>query len=103
MPPAWVMGGASRAHTHTLSQRAVRRSCTDNRGACAALQRADERAPGSLGQAAVTEDGALYTWGHGGYGQLGHDSRDNTQVPRVVAALAGIRVLMTSVRQPRPE
>jgi alpha-tubulin suppressor-like RCC1 family protein len=33
---------------------------------------------------AVTVDGTLYTWGHGGYGQLGHDSRDNTQMPLLV-------------------
>ena len=64
-----------------------------------ALPQADTNACGrSLRQAAVTDNGALYTWGHGGYGQLGHDTRDNTQVPRLVTALAGIRVLMASVR-----
>ncbi len=50
----------------------------------------------------MTDNGALYTWGHGGYGQLGHDTRDNTQVPRLVTALAGIRVLMASVRNLSP-
>ena len=42
--------------------------------------------------AAITEDGALYTWGQGASGQLGHGTRADQRVPRVVASLQGKRV-----------
>ena len=34
--------------------------------------------------ACVTDDGALYTWGNGHYGQLGHGDRSSRTVPAVV-------------------
>ena len=40
--------------------------------------------------AALTEDGALWTWGGGGFGQLGHDDRKRRLVPTEVAK-AGLR------------
>ena len=53
-------------------------------------------AAGGLHSAAVSDDGALWTWGHGGYGQLGHGQRENSKVPRLVAALNGRRVRMAA-------
>lgn len=48
---------------------------------------------GGYHSAALTEDGRVLTWGRGGDGQLGHGSWDNGRAPRVVEALAGLRVV----------
>ena len=37
--------------------------------------------------AAVTAAGQLFTWGAGGFGQLGHGARQGESVPRAVSAL----------------
>merc|ERR1712091_841675 len=44
--------------------------------------------------AAVTEDGALWTWGYGYYGRLGHGDEENRLVPTEVAGagLGGGRI-----------
>jgi alpha-tubulin suppressor-like RCC1 family protein len=39
--------------------------------------------------AALMEDGAVWTWGKGGYGRLGHGDEDERLVPTRVAALDG--------------
>ncbi|XP_063677273.1 E3 ubiquitin-protein ligase HERC2-like isoform X2 [Bolinopsis microptera] len=39
---------------------------------------------GSLHSACITEDGALYTWGKGKYGRLGHGNNDDKMVPTKV-------------------
>ena len=47
--------------------------------------------------AAVDTEGVLYNWGLAGeYGRLGHNSEQDEEAPRVVAALAGQRVVMVS-------
>ncbi|CAO2831173.1 unnamed protein product [Amaranthus hypochondriacus] len=42
---------------------------------------------------ALTEDGKVLSWGHGGHGQLGHSSNQNQKVPTVIEALADERVI----------
>ena len=44
---------------------------------------------------AVTKRG-LFTWGHGGFGRLGHGSAQDELVPKLVAALSGDEILMIS-------
>ena len=41
---------------------------------------------------AMTEDGALWTWGCGREGRLGHGDVENRLVPTVVAGLASRRI-----------
>ena len=36
---------------------------------------------------AVTESGALYSWGGGGYGRLGHGHKQHQRLPKRVVAL----------------
>jgi len=44
-------------------------------------------AAGGCHTAVVTEDGQCYTFGLGGYGQLGHGSQEDEHHPRLVEAL----------------
>ncbi|KAL9241699.1 hypothetical protein vseg_015777 [Gypsophila vaccaria] len=37
---------------------------------------------------ALTDDGKVLSWGHGGRGQLGHSSIQNEKVPKIIEALA---------------
>ena len=48
---------------------------------------------GSHHCAALTTAGGVYTWGAGGYGQLGHGESQAESVPRLVAGLAAIEVV----------
>ena len=41
---------------------------------------------------AVTTSGALFSWGDGNYGQLGHGSTEVDDVPRLVRALEGVPI-----------
>jgi len=47
---------------------------------------------GRYHSAAVTEDGALYTWGGGKFGQLGLASQSNQTIPRRVFGLSRIQI-----------
>lgn len=42
---------------------------------------------------ALTDTGEVYSWGHGGYGQLGHGDTDPKGVPTLIEALAGLKVV----------
>ncbi|KMT09131.1 hypothetical protein BVRB_6g132380 [Beta vulgaris subsp. vulgaris] len=42
---------------------------------------------------ALTEDGKVLSWGHGGHGQLGHSSIQNQKVPTMIDALVDERVI----------
>lgn len=42
---------------------------------------------------ALTEDGKVLSWGHGGHGQLGHSSIQNQKVPTMIEALADERII----------
>ncbi|KAB5583793.1 hypothetical protein PHYPO_G00099730 [Pangasianodon hypophthalmus] len=48
---------------------------------------------GSTYSAAITTDGALYTWGRGNYGRLGHGSSEDQTTPMLVTALKGLKVI----------
>jgi len=48
---------------------------------------------GGLHTAAWTEEGELFTFGHGDYGKLGHGGHQNELVPRLVGALTGKKVV----------
>jgi len=41
----------------------------------------------------TTEDGAVYTWGRGDDGRLGHGDNGWKYVPRIVEALEGQRIV----------
>ena len=43
---------------------------------------------GESHSAAITTDGAVYTWGSGAFGKLGHNSLDNVLLPTLVQALS---------------
>jgi alpha-tubulin suppressor-like RCC1 family protein len=51
-------------------------------------------AAGRVHSMAVTEDGTLWTWGHGGYGRLGHGDEEPPLVPTRVPqdSLGGLRI-----------
>jgi hypothetical protein len=53
---------------------------------------------GSLHSAAVTHDGALFTWGHGRHGKLGHGDRQGRLLPTLIAQsiFGGRSVVMTA-------
>ena len=47
--------------------------------------------------ACITEQGALYTWGYGKHGVLGHGTRASVNVPNLVqGALLGAKVIQIS-------
>jgi len=48
---------------------------------------------GTYHTAAWTDDGELFTFGHGVYGKLGHGWEDHEPVPKLVQALAGKKVV----------
>lgn len=53
---------------------------------------------GQQHSAAVLEDGAVFTWGCGQVGQLGHASESSRQSPRRVQGLAGVFCVQVSLR-----
>ncbi|KAL5972489.1 RCC1 domain-containing protein rug3, mitochondrial [Asimina triloba] len=50
-------------------------------------------ASGGYHSLALTDQGKVLSWGHGGQGQLGHSSLQNQKVPTVVEALAEERMV----------
>ena len=53
-------------------------------------------ATGSLHSLALTADGALWSWGRGGYGRLGHGDEQSQLLPKKVEVFAGRRVVGVS-------
>ena len=45
---------------------------------------------------AITADGAVWSWGRGDEGQLGHGVQQDTELPGKIEALAGQRVVVVS-------
>ena len=45
---------------------------------------------------AITADGALWSWGYGGSGQLGHGDQQEQLLPKKIEAFAGRRVVAVS-------
>ncbi|KAF7833569.1 ultraviolet-B receptor UVR8 [Senna tora] len=50
-------------------------------------------ASGGYHSLALTDDGKVLSWGHGGRGQLGHGSLQNQKIPTVIEALAHEHVI----------
>ncbi|XVF31739.1 hypothetical protein REPUB_Repub17cG0018200 [Reevesia pubescens] len=50
-------------------------------------------ASGGYHSLALTDEGKVLSWGHGGHGQLGHSSIQNQKIPVVIEALADKRVV----------
>ena len=80
--------GASRqlGHGGTDSERTPRRVASLEAVRCSAV------ACGASHTICVDVDGAVYTWGHGLGGRLGHGSEDDEPIPRCVEALAAQHV-----------
>jgi RCC1 and BTB domain-containing protein len=55
-----------------------------------------EISTGGFHSTAITSDGHLYTWGGGDKGQLGHGDENSQNVPVIVEALRGKRVVRCS-------
>ena len=51
---------------------------------------------GDFHSLAVTADGAVWSWGSGGFGRLGHGDEQNRLLPKKVDALTGQRVVAVS-------
>lgn len=51
---------------------------------------------GESHSAAISEKRQLFTWGHGGYGRLGHGTDEKEIAPRVVEALRHLKALTVS-------
>ena len=51
---------------------------------------------GGMHSLALTADGAVWSWGQGAYGQLGHGDTQHQPLPKKVEALAGQRVVAVS-------
>ena len=50
----------------------------------------------------LADDGAVYSWGAGDDGRLGHGDYEAHCVPRRIAGLGGVRVLRRPPFRPRP-
>ncbi|KAF4381358.1 hypothetical protein G4B88_030265 [Cannabis sativa] len=50
-------------------------------------------ASGGYHSLALTDDGKMLLWGHGGHGQLGHSSISSCKTPEMIEALANERVV----------
>ncbi|EOD38720.1 hypothetical protein EMIHUDRAFT_373026 [Emiliania huxleyi CCMP1516] len=48
---------------------------------------------------AITADGAVWSWGYGASGQLGHGDQQNQLLPKQVEAFAGQRVVAVSAAE----
>ncbi|XP_070553640.1 E3 ubiquitin-protein ligase HERC2-like isoform X2 [Ptychodera flava] len=59
-------------------------------------KRARDIACGSSHSAAITSDGALYTWGLGEYGRLGHGDNTTQLRPKQIKSLIGHRVVQVA-------
>jgi len=59
-------------------------------------QRAIGVSAGAAHSIALTADGAVWSWGRGAWGELGHGDRQNQLLPKKVEAMAGQRVVDVS-------
>ena len=60
-------------------------------------QRAVAVSAGSSHSLAITADGAVWSWGDGEYGKLGHGDQQNQWQPKKIEAFAGQSVVAVSV------
>ena len=89
----WVCGGGDYGQLG-LNNKADRHSFERVGAEAFGGARVVAAAAGEENSAAVTEDGALWTWGNGAYGRLGHNDLKHRWVPTRVAAasLHGTRI-----------
>ena len=112
-PPKWVQVSCGARHTAALAEDALAHTWGDGEhgqlGHGEEAVRRPHPAPqlveglrgvrmqqiecGTHHTAAVTAGGQLYSWGSGGFGQLGHGTKQGESVPRAVAALRQLRVV----------
>ena len=59
-------------------------------------ERAVSVSAASMHSLALTADGAVWSWGNGLFGTLGHGDQQNQLLPKKVEALAGRRVVAVS-------
>merc|ERR1711924_436937 len=60
-------------------------------------QKVAQLALGAYHSGCTTDQGLLYTWGHGEYGQLGHGDARNKSEPTPVKALRGRKVVQLAL------
>ena len=51
---------------------------------------------GAFHSLALAADGALWSWGHGAYGKLGHGDQQDQLLPKKIEALTGQRFVAAS-------
>ena len=51
---------------------------------------------GDFHSLAITADGALWSWGHGDFGKLGHGDEQDQPLPKKIEALTGQRIVSIS-------
>ena len=51
---------------------------------------------GAFHSLAITANGAVWSWGNGGWGQLGHGNYEDQLLPKKIEAFAGQRVVAVS-------
>ena len=72
-----------------------RTSCCPRRSGCS-LARASSLSAGAYHSLALTADGAVWSWGGGGNGNLGHGDEQQLLLPKKVEAFADQRVVAVS-------
>ena len=88
---SWGYGGFGRlGHGDSLSQLLPKKI------EAFAGQRVVAVSAGSLHSLAITADGAVWSWGSGSYGRLGHGDMQIQRLPKKIEALAGQRIVAVS-------
>ena len=88
-PPTWLFSPGLLGHGEGVTRLNTPTRLPSPRGG----ERAVSMSAASRHSLALTADGAVWSWGWGGYGKLGHGDPQSQLQPKKVEAFAGQRVL----------